>query len=423
MKKLLAAFLALIILLAAGQAVAETDSASDSTSESNATINLDASEIDNSRSLPQILTPTKLDGSFVTAPSLYYDPKLGDSEEFLPQAYRIEGWKIFYSAPYDSGVRVRRIKAERKSWIRDQESVTGERVNSDSEALGDNEELVALPYYPESAREVAISKVFLDKEKYIINQGISEAWYHAWQKSEGAKYYVVLYNSRLVSEAKVRAFGSAMVTGSSVDPQSMNNTSVNALSAGGGVGIGSARAHVYKEPAFMVIAFSDKGDKPSRFSKKPEAPKDLTVTVKPEKEELKKIEIREEEVYPMVEFEFDKFKLVTEAQKKPIRAAAKKTAENWDKMKKENMQIFIVGSCSPEGTAKYNDVLGRKRSQEVYNLFASILVEAYGIPEIEVKERIKFVSAGKNNHPEFEDITKQRNAAFFIAAKMKVKKD
>ena len=148
----------------------------------------------------------------------------------------------------------------------------------------------------------------------------------------------------------------------------------------------------------------------------------MTVNVKQE-EEVKKIEIREEEVYPMVEFKFDKFKLVSDEQKKPIRAAAKKTAENWDKKKKENMQIFIVGSCSSEGTAKYNDVLGRKRSQEVYNLFASILIDAYGIPEIEVKERIKFVSAGKNNHPEFEDITKQRNAAFFIAAKMKVRKE
>ena len=48
-------------------------------------------------------------------------------------------------------------------------------MNSDSEALGDNRELVALPYYPENARRVAISKVFLDKEKYIINQAVSEA--------------------------------------------------------------------------------------------------------------------------------------------------------------------------------------------------------------------------------------------------------
>ena len=267
MKKFLAAFLALIILLAADAASADTDSKSDSNSEASSVIN--TTSIDNSRSLPQILTPTKLDGSFITVPQLYYDPKLGDSipEDALVEIYRIEGWKIFYSAPYDSGVKVRRIKAERKSWIRDQESITGERVNSDSEALGDNEELVALPYYPENAREVAISKVFLDKEKYIINQAVSEAWYHAWEKSNGAKYYVILYNSRLVSQASVRALGSAVVTGSSVDPQSINNTSVNALSAGGGVGIGSARAHVFKEPAFMVIAFSDKGDLPRRLSK------------------------------------------------------------------------------------------------------------------------------------------------------------
>ncbi|TAN57786.1 hypothetical protein EPN15_02975 [Patescibacteria group bacterium] len=422
MNKLLAITLALAaILFVAGPAMAEIDSESDSTAEANVAIN--TTTIDNSRNLPQIMTPTKLDGSFVTTPALYYDPKIGDSfsEDALPQAYRIEGWKIFYSAPYDSGVKVRRIKTERKSWIKDQESLTGERVNSDSEALGDNEELIALPYYPENAREVAISKVFLDKENYIINQAVSEAWYHAWEKSIGAKYYIILYNSRLVSQASVRALGSAVVTGSSVDPQSVNNSSVNALSAGGGVGFGSARAHVYKEPAFMVIAFSDKGNAPRKLSKKPEPPKELTVNVKPEKEEAK-IEIKEEEIFPMVEFEFDKFKIMTEEQKKPIRMAAKKTAENWDKMKKENMQIFIVGSCSPEGTVKYNDVLGRKRSQEVYNLFASILIDAYGIPENEVKERIKFVSAGKNN-PEFDEIVKQRNAAFFIAAKLKTKKE
>jgi len=363
MNKITAMILALAAMLfVAGPAMAEIDSESDSTAEANAAIN--TTTIDNSRNLPQILTPTKLDGSFVTTPQLYYDPRLGDSilEDALPEIYRIEGWKIFYSAPYDSGVKVRRVKTERKSRIRDQESVTGERVNSDAEALGDNEELVALPYYPENAREVAISKVFLDKEKYIINQAVSEAWYHAWEKSIGAKYYVILYNSRLVSQASVRALGSAVVTGSSVDPQSVNNSSVNALSAGGGVGFGSARAHVYKEPAFMVIAFSNKGEAPRKLSKKPEPPKDLNV--KQEKEA--KIEIKEETVYPMVKFEFDKFKLVIEEQKKPIRMAAKKTAENWDKMKKENMQIFIVGSCSPEGTVKYNDVLGRKRSQEVY---------------------------------------------------------
>ena len=419
MNKITAMILALAAMLfVAGPAMAEIDSESDSTAEANAAIN--TTTIDNSRNLPQILTPTKLDGSFVTTPQLYYDPRLGDSilEDALPEIYRIEGWKIFYSAPYDSGVKVRRVKTERKSRIRDQESVTGERVNSDAEALGDNEELVALPYYPENAREVAISKVFLDKEKYIINQAVSEAWYHAWEKSIGAKYYVILYNSRLVSQASVRALGSAVVTGSSVDPQSVNNSSVNALSAGGGVGFGSARAHVYKEPAFMVIAFSNKGEAPRKLSKKPEPPKDLNV--KQEKEA--KIEIKEETVYPMVKFEFDKFKLVIEEQKKPIRMAAKKTAENWDKMKKENMQIFIVGSCSPEGTVKYNDVLGRKRSQEVYNLFVSILEDAHGIPSAEIKERIKFVSAGKNN-PEFNDITKERNAAFFIAAKLKTKKE
>ena len=408
------------IFFTAGPVMAETDSASDSNSEANATIN--TSTIDNSRNLPQIITPTKQDGSFITTPQLYYEPRLGDSipEDALPEIYRIEGWKIFYSAPYDSGVRVRRIKAERKSRIRDQESVTGERVNSNAEALGDNEELIALPYYPENAREVAISKVFLDKEKYIINQAVSEAWYHAWEKSIGAKYYVILYNSRLVSQASVRALGSALVTGSSVDPQSVNNSSVNALSAGGGVGFGTARAHVYKEPAFMVIAFSDKGNAPRKLSKKPEPPKELTVNVKQEKEV--KIEIKEETVYPTVEFKFDKFKIITDEQRKPIRMAAKKTAENWEKMKRENMQIFIVGSCSPEGTVKYNDVLGRKRSQEVYNLFVSILEDAHGIPSAEIKERIKFVSAGKNN-PEFEQITRQRNAAFFIAAKLKTKKE
>ena len=419
MNKITAMILALAAMLfVAGPAMAEIDSESDSTAEANAAIN--TTTIDNSRNLPQILTPTKLDGSFVTTPQLYYDPRLGDSilEDALPEIYRIEGWKIFYSAPYDSGVKVRRVKTERKSRIRDQESVTGERVNSDAEALGDNEELVALPYYPENAREVAISKVFLDKEKYIINQAVSEAWYHAWEKSIGAKYYVILYNSRLVSQASVRALGSAVVTGSSVDPQSVNNSSVNALSAGGGVGFGSARAHVYKEPAFMVIAFSNKGEAPRKLSKKPEPPKDLNV--KQEKEA--KIEIKEETVYPMVEFKFDKFKIITDEQRKPIRMAAKKTAENWEKMKRENMQIFIVGSCSPEGTVKYNDVLGRKRSQEVYNLFVSILEDAHGIPSAEIKERIKFVSAGKNN-PEFEQITRQRNAAFFIAAKLKTKKE
>ena len=447
MNKSLVIILALTAMFfAAGPAMAE--SASDSNSEANATIN--TSTIDNSRNLPQILTPTKLDGSFVTTPALYYDPKIGDSfsEDALPKAYRIEGWKIFFSEPYNSGVKVRRVKAERKSWINDQESVTGERVNSDAEALGDNEDLVALPYYPENAREVAIVKVFLDKEKYIINQAISEAWYHAWDKSIGAKYYLILYNSRLVSQASVRALGSAVVTGSSVDPQSVNDASVNALSAGGGVGFGSARAHVYKEPAFMVIAFSNKGEIPARFLRKvelptseskEESPKEITKPhdwvkredkkeiIIPEKKEepIKQEEAKEvekEAIFPAVGFEFDKFELTDEEQRKSIKMAAKKTAENWDKMKKDGLFIMIVGSCSPEGTIKYNDVLGRKRAQEVYNLFVSILENAHGIPSAEIKERIKFVSAGKNN-PEFEEITKQRNAAFFIAAKLKTRKE
>ncbi len=94
MNKFLAIMLALAAMFfAAGPAMAEIDSESDSTAEANAAIN--TTTIDNSRNLPQIMTPTKLDGSFVTTPPLYYDPKLGDSEEFLPQAYRIEGWKIF----------------------------------------------------------------------------------------------------------------------------------------------------------------------------------------------------------------------------------------------------------------------------------------------------------------------------------------
>ena len=53
MKKFLAAFLALIILLAADAASADTDSKSDSNSEASSVIN--TTSIDNSRSLPQIL--------------------------------------------------------------------------------------------------------------------------------------------------------------------------------------------------------------------------------------------------------------------------------------------------------------------------------------------------------------------------------
>ncbi len=87
------------------------------------------------------------------------------------------------------------------------------------------------------------------------------------------------------------------------------------------------------------------------------------------------------------------------------------------------MQIFVVGSCSPEGTKKYNDVLGRRRAEETFGLFSTILEDVYGIPKDEIIKRVKFVSAGKNNYPEFAEITKQRNAAFFIAAKLKTKKE
>ena len=67
-EKYLAAFLALIILLAADAASTDTDSKSDSNSEASSVIN--TTSIDNSRSPAQILTPTKLDGSFITVPQL-----------------------------------------------------------------------------------------------------------------------------------------------------------------------------------------------------------------------------------------------------------------------------------------------------------------------------------------------------------------
>ncbi len=420
MKNILAAVSVVMALLATNLASADQATESNSDAQSNATINA----TDNSQSIvnnpPQYITPTKLDGSFVAPPQLYYDPRLSDSipQDAIPPIYQLEGWKIFYSAPYNNndGVKLERIKSERKRWISNQESTTGEKVDSNARATKNGDTLVILPYYPDGAKEVAIAKVFLTKETYIINQAFSEAWYHAWEKSK-AKYYIILYNTRLVSEANVNALGSAMVGGITIGPE-RNSSPV--VGAGGGMGFGTAKAHVFKEPAFMVIAFSNAGEIPPRLLKKDEVLKEEPVAQEVTEEPVKQEETKKPEpevIFPVVEFDRSKFKLVTERQKKPIRAAAKKAAENWDKMQKDNMYILIVGSCSPEGTVDYNDVLGRKRAQEVYNLFTTILVDVYGIPAEEVKERVKFVSAGENN-PEFNDITKQRNAAFFIAAKI-----
>lgn len=422
MKKLLAAIFVIALLFAAAVSAAEPNTASDANSQSDATISTTDNSSTTVNNPPQYITPTKLDGSFVAPPQLYYDPRMSESipEDALPEIYRIEGWKIFYSAPYNNGVKIKRIKAERKAWISDQESATGERVMSDAKAIRNSDILVPLPYYPEGANEVSTSKVFMGNEEYIVNQVVSEAWYHAWKKSGGAKYYIILYNSRLVSVARVKAIGSAMVGGITIGP---NPTANPVVGAGGGMGFGTAKTHIFKEPTFMVIAFSNKGEIPQRLLKKAEPPKELTLVKEEVKKEEARVEIREEIIFPMVEFELNKFKLITERQKKPIRAAAKKTAENWEKMKKEGLYVMIVGSCSPEGTANYNDVLGRKRAEEIYKLFSTILIDVYGLPDEEVKERVKFLSAGKNNYPEFEEITKQRNAAFFIAAKIKVRKE
>lgn len=418
MKKFIAAIFVVALLFAA-VASAEPNTAStasDAKSQSDATVSTTDNSSTTVNNPPQYLTPTKLDGSFVAPPQLYYDPRMSESipEDALPEIYRIEGWKILYSAPYNNGVKVGRVKSERKSWISDQELSTGEKVDKYNMATKDNDLLIPLPYYPEGVSEVAISKVFMGNEEYIVNQAVCEAWYHAWRKSAGAKYYVVLYNSRLVSVAKVKAIGSAMIGGITVGPSPTSNPVVG---AGGGMGFGTAKTHIFKEPYFMVIAFSNEGEIPTRLLKK-EPPKELA----PVKEEVKRVEIREEMVFPVVEFELNKFKLITEKQKKPIRLAAKEAAKNWDKMKKEGLYIMIIGSCSFEGTANYNDVLGRKRSEEVYKLFSVILADVYGIPDKEIKERVKFVSAGKNN-PEFRNITQQRNAAFFVAAKLKVRKE
>jgi outer membrane protein OmpA-like peptidoglycan-associated protein len=400
---------ALAIAIQAGAERTSTDSQSASESDANAVINYKpgGSTINES---PGLLTPTKQDGSFVAAPQPIYG-NVAPGDDILPDFYKKMGWAILRGAPFDK-TKVKRIKSERKGWLSQTVTDTGEEVLEKTK--DDEDVIVSLDSWPKNAEETGSAKVAMEKEQNVFSQALSEARYQAWEP-KNAKYIITLYNTKYVSQADVAALGTAFVTGAPIGPKSDASSNPVAGMAGGS-GIGTAKSYVYKEPIFWVIAFNSRGDGPlyelpkkvaaPPASAPPQTPPVVEKAVpapetkapEPEKPKIEVVKL------PGIYFDTNEAKVKDVLRESNISGQFEnlQVIADWVvKFFKDNPEskekIWLIGSADERYTNDHNLQLGFARAKAVGEEIKA-LAEIAGISSKTIKERLIPASVGEE-HP------------------------
>jgi len=351
----------------------------------------------------------KLDPTYVSAINAYYPDNKGSGE--LPQLERDFSWGIWSGTIHNlNGIRIGDLHSmSRKA---NTETIFSDLEAKDQVGTDPDDIVVPLNYYPFSPglRQVAISKVFASKEKFVYESELFESIKEI-VSNKRCRFFTVLYNKDLVTLSGAKGIGLSMILGTILGPNKEAGNHVGGL--GSGTGFGSAKGKVWRQPVFKVIGwnmyvsyedskeFRNKGYDPSLLSKS-------SVSVEEIRLERIKFDWNSADIYYT---ELPKI----EAYADYINSRKLEAGQHWS----------IEAGASNEGEKGYNAALGEKRAYNVAVVVARYLHHAHGWPFEKVREMLrshtkgelypKFAEAGQ---PGKETISPNREAYLVIVTRV-----